>query len=336
MNFILKGSFVKYAGLVIGIVLLIVSMLSSIVFGFTEISWKAAIEAYTDYDPSSNEHIIIQTTRTPRALIAAAIGASLAIAGALMQALTRNPLASPSILGINASASAFVVFAITVLSISILSHIMWIAFMGAGVGALAVYFLGSLGRDGLTPLKIILAGAAMTALFSSFTQGMLVINERGLEQVLFWLTGSVAGRTLEMLTSVFPYMAFGWIAAIVISRQINLFVMGEDVAKGLGQRTALLKIFSGIIIVLLAGSAVAVAGPIGFIGIIIPHIVRYLVGMDYRWVIPYCGVLGAILLVTADIFARFIIMPAEVPVGVMTAIIGTPFFIYIARRGFNG
>lgn len=336
MNFMLQGNFIKMVVLLIGIALLLVSMVFSIVFGFTDISWKSAIEAYTNYDPASNEQIIIRTTRTPRALIAAAIGASLAIAGALMQALTRNPLASPSVLGINAGAASFVVFAVTILSISSLSQLMWIAFLGAGIGAVAVYFLGSLGRDGLTPLKIILAGAAMTALFSAFTQGMLVLNERGLDQVLFWLTGSVAGRTLEMLSAVLPYLAFGWITAMILSRQINLFVMGEDVAKGLGQRTVLLKILTGIIIVLLAGSAVAVAGPIGFIGIIIPHIVRYLVGMDYRWIIPYCAVMGGILLVTADIVARFVIMPAEVPVGVMTAIVGTPFFIYIARRGFNG
>jgi iron complex transport system permease protein len=335
MMLFLSSKALKISGLIFISFILVLSIFSSIVFGTTDISWKTAIEAYTQYDETSNDHIIIKTTRTPRALIAAAIGASLAIAGALMQALTRNPLASPSILGVNAGAASFVVFAITVLSISSLTHLMWIAFLGAGIGALTVYFLGSIGRDGLTPIKIILAGAAMTALFSSFTQGMLVLNEKGLDEVLFWLTGSVAGRSLEMLMDVLPYMALSWIGSLLMARHINLFSIGEDVAKGLGQRTVMIKIAAGIIIVLLAGSSVAVAGPIGFVGIIIPHIARFFVGVDYRWIIPFCALLGAILLLLADIAARFVIMPEEIPVGVMTALIGTPFFIYIARRGLS-
>ncbi len=335
MTGFLQGKSLKIIGLILGFLLFAGSFGASIILGATEISWQTAVEAFTRYDASSNEHIIIQTTRTPRALIAAAVGASLAVAGILMQALTRNPLASPDIFGVNAGAAFFVVLAATVLSVSSLTQYMWSSFFGAGVGALAVYFLGSIGRDGLTPIKIILAGAAITALFSSFTQGMLVIDEQGLDQVMFWLTGSVAGRTLEMFTSVFPYMAVAWGAALVVAGQINLFTLGEDVAKGLGQRTVMVKILMAVIVVLLAGSSVAVAGPIGFIGIVIPHIARFLVGIDYRWAIPYCALLGAVLLLLADITARFLLQPEEVPVGVMTALIGTPFFIYLARRGFS-
>lgn len=333
MGYVLSGNGLKVAGLIIGCMIMVLCMFSSILFGATKTSWQAAVESFKHYDESSADHVIIQTTRVPRAFIAAAVGASLAVAGALMQAITKNPLASPSVLGVNAGATFFVVFAITILSVSSLSSLMWISFLGAATGAVIVYVLGSLGRDGLSPLKIILAGSAVTAVFTSFTQSMLVLNQKGLSDVLFWLTGSIAGRSLDTLQAVLPYIILSLIAAFVIGREINLLLMGEDAAKGLGQRTLAIKLFAGIIIVLLAGSSVSVAGPIAFIGIIIPHIARFFVGNDYRWLVPYCAVLGAVLLLIADVGARFIIMPEEVPVGVMTAVLGTPFFIYIARRG---
>jgi iron complex transport system permease protein len=156
-----------------------------------------------------------------------------------------------------------------------------------------------------------------------------------LEQVLFWLAGSVQGRKLEILTSVLPYLVIGWAGSLLIASKMNVLSMGEDVAKGLGLHTGFLKIGVAIVIILLSGGSVAIAGPIGFVGIVIPHVTRSIVGIDHRWVIPFSGLLGGILLLAADILARYVIMPQEVPVGVMTAIIGTPFFIYIARRGFN-
>jgi iron complex transport system permease protein len=159
------------------------------------------------------------------------------------------------------------------------------------------------------------------------------VNELELEQVLFWLTGSVQGRSLHLLLLMLPYAAVALIISFFLGQKINLLSMGEDVAKGLGQKTGLLKLVMAICIVLLAGSAVAIAGPISFIGIIIPHFARFVIGNDYRWILPFSAVLGAILLVTADIGARYIIMPQEVPVGVMTAIIGMPIFVYIARKG---
>ena len=209
---------------------------------------------------------------------------------------------------------------------------MWIAFLGAGAAG-RWFFLGSLGRDGLTPIKIVLAGAAITALFVSFTQGLLVIDEQGLQSVLFWLAGSVSGRSIEMLVPVLPFILGVTVVAIFMGRSINILQSGDDIAKGLGQRTMLTKITLGIIIIILAGSSVAVAGSIGFIGLIVPHMAIQLVGTDYRWIIPYSAVLGAILLLLADIAARYVIMPLEMPIGVMTALIGAPFFIYIARKG---
>ncbi|RFU70071.1 iron ABC transporter permease [Peribacillus saganii] len=332
---LLKNTGQRWNGLLLGTIFLLFLMCASVVYGYTDTTWKMAIDAFTAFD-GSNEHIIIQSVRLPRSLIAAAVGASLAISGVLMQTLTKNPLASPDIIGINAGAGMAVVIAVTVFSAGNLQLFTWLSFAGAAIAAISVYFIGSYGREGLTPMKLTLAGAAMTALFASLTQGLLVLNEAALEQVLFWLAGSVSGRKLDNLTAVLPYLAAGGAIAFLIAAKLNVLSMGEDVAKGLGVNTGLLKIIIGMIVIVLSGGAVAVAGPIGFIGIVVPHLTRFIVGIDHRWVIPCSGILGGVLLLVADIASRYILMPQEVPVGVMTAVIGTPFFIYIARKGFNG
>jgi iron complex transport system permease protein len=324
----------KIIKLVIVTIVLILLIGMSIIMGYTHTSIVLTYEAFTSFD-GSNEHLIIQTVRLPRALIAACVGASLAIAGVYMQTLTRNPLASPGIFGINAGASFAVVCVLSVFNVSSLNVFTWVAFLGAAVAALAVYFVGGVGRQGLTPMKITLAGAAITALFSSFTQGILVTNEAALDEVLFWLSGSIQGRNLTILVTVFPYILIGWLLALIMTPMMNVLAMGDDVAKGLGLKVGLLKLMVGLIVILLAGGSVAIAGPIGFIGIVIPHIARSLIGTDHRWLVPFAGLLGGVLLLAADIGARYIVMPQEVPVGVMTAFIGTPFFIYIARKGFN-
>ena len=331
---LLKKNNQRLIGLFIAIILLLLFMCLSIVYGYTDTTWKLAWDAFVSND-GSREHLVITTVRLPRALIAAAVGSSLAISGVLMQTLTKNPLASPDIFGVNAGAGFAVVIGVSLFSMGNMQAIAWVAFLGAGFAAIGVYVIGSVGREGLTPIKLTLAGAAMAAMFASFTQGLLVLNEAALEQVLFWLAGSVQGRKLEILTSVLPYLIIGWIGAILISSKMNVLSMGEDVAKGLGLHTGFLKISVALVIILLSGGAVAIAGPIGFIGIVIPHVARYIIGIDHRWLIPFSGLLGGILLLLADILARYVIMPQEVPVGVMTAIIGTPFFIYIARRGFH-
>lgn len=333
MNNLLSSTPLKILGLVICALLFIISFILSIAYGKTSIPFQLVYDAFFHYDESITEHIIVTTSRLSRAVIACVIGASLAIAGALMQALTRNPLAAPDIFGINAGAIFFIVFAATFFSVDSLVHYMWIAFLGAGVAGVSVYFLGSLGRDGLSPIRIVLAGAAITAIFVSFTQGLLVIDEQGLQSVLFWLAGSVAGRSMDMLLPILPFMISSIVITLFLGRSINILMSGEDIAKGLGQNTLLIKIVIGVIVVILAGGSVAVAGSIGFIGLMVPHMVRGFVGTDYKWIIPYSALVGGTLLLLADIVARFIIMPQEMPIGVMTAILGTPFFIYIARRG---
>ncbi|MDF2661540.1 MAG: Iron compound transporter, permease [Paenibacillus sp.] len=334
-RFKLRANGFKTAGLAVSAAMLLLSLAASIMLGATNYSWGTAWQAMFQYNEAMPEQIIIRTTRVPRALIAAAVGASLAVAGALMQAMTRNPLAAPSVLGINASATFFLVAAALVFSVDGLYPLLTVSFLGASVGAALVYALGAVGRDGLTPLKIILAGSAITALFSSFTQTLLVLNKQGLNTVLFWLTGSIAGRSPDLLIAVLPFMLAGWIAAVLLAKDMNLLMMGEETAKGMGQRIAFVKGALGILIVVLAGGSVSVAGPIGFIGIVIPHIARFITGIDNRWVIPYSALLGAILLIVADLAARFVMVPEEIPVGVMTAVVGAPFYIYIARKGIG-
>ncbi|MGZ7441357.1 FecCD family ABC transporter permease [Paenibacillus sp. TH7-28] len=323
----------KILGLAALLVLLAAAGTASLIYGRTEITVSTAVEAFKHYDEESTPHIVLRTERLPRTVIAAVVGASLAVAGALMQALTRNPLASPSVFGINAGAIFFIVLANVLLSVSSLNTMMWFGFTGAAIAAAVVYALGSIGRDGLTPIKVVLAGTAISALFSSFTQAVLVLDGTGLQEVLFWLAGSVSGRTLEMLYPVLPYMAAGALAALFMGRAINLLLTGDDIAKGMGQNVVLVKTAMGVVTVLLAGGAVAVAGSIGLVGLVVPHIMRTWVGNDYRWLIPYSLIGGAVLLLLADVAARLIILPEELPLGIMTALIGGPFFVYIARKG---
>jgi iron complex transport system permease protein len=209
---------------------------------------------------------------------------------------------------------------------------MWLSFAGATFAFLLVFILSSIGREGLTPIKLTLAGSAITALFASFTQGLLVINEAALDQVLFWLAGSVANRPLGLLLTALPYLAITLFIVFLRAKELNVLSIGDDVAVGLGQNTLWTKFLFGTCAVVLAGAAVAVAGPIGFVGIIIPHVIRSLIGLDHRWILPYSALGGAILLLAADIGSRYVLMPQELPVGVMTALIGVPFFIFVARR----
>ncbi|MFM1652291.1 FecCD family ABC transporter permease [Brevibacillus sp. B_LB10_24] len=334
MKSLLNNNPLRAAGLVAALLLLLYLSYASLVFGIIDTSWQTVIDAYTQYN-GSNEHIVIKEVRVPRVLNALAVGVSLGLAGAVLQALTRNPVADAELFGLNAGAALFVVIAVAFFGISSLTSFTWLAFLGAAVSGLVVYLLGSLGRDGLTPVKLTLAGAAITALSGSARHGMLVLNEKALDEVLFWLAGSVGGRKLEFLQAVFPYMIVAWAAAFLLARPIQTLLMGDDVAKGLGQRTLLVKLAAGAAIVLLTGSSVAVAGPIGFVGLITPHLARYLVGREMTWVFVYSGVLGAAILLAADIAARFIAKPAEVPIGAMTALVGIPFFIYVARKGLG-
>lgn len=332
MKFLLHSRVQKSVVLVVGIVLLGLAMVASVLYGIQNFRIATAIEAYTSFT-GSNEQLIILHTRVPRAIAAAFVGGSLALAGVLLQALTRNPLASPSVFGINSGAALLIVVALFVFGgVFTFTQMMWFGFLGAALTALIVYILGSAGRGGMSPVKVTLSGAAVAAFASSLTSLFMLIDDKTMEEALYWLVGSVSGRDLRHAQMIIPYLVTGWILSIFLAGSLNLMALGDDVAKSLGQKIVWVKACIVIVVVLLAGGAVALTGPIGFVGIVIPHICRYLVGIDHRWVIPYSVVMGGMFLVLADLVSRFLLMPEEVPVGVATAVIGVPFVIAIVRR----
>lgn len=332
----LNSAAAKSIGLLLGTVLALGAFVASIMLGTTDIAWSALWAALNHYDPTKIAHIILFTERLPRAVIAALVGASLAIAGALMQTMTRNQLASPGVLGINAGAMFFVVVAVSLLPLHTPAHYVWAALLGALVAATLVVVL-SRGRHGeISPLRVVLAGVAVTAMFVSFSQGLLVIDQQSFESVLYWLAGSLSGRELGVVMPLLPLFGGALILCALLVRHANALLLGDDMVTGLGMQATTIKLLLGLIVIVLAGSSVALAGMIGFVGLIVPHMARGLFGIDHRWLLPACALLGACLLLLADVASRFLMAPQEIPVGVMTALIGTPFFIYLARRKMVG
>lgn len=307
------------------------AMLSSIAFGAADIGAPTVLQAVFAFDNDNTQHLIIQTLRIPRALTAAMVGAALAVAGAIMQGLTRNPLADTGILGIEAGAALAVVGAVYFLSIDSLATYALFAFAGASLTAVLVYLLGSFGRGGVTPFKLTIAGAAVTAFLASLTTALLLFNQRTYDEVRFWLAGSVAGRDMALIGQAAPYIAVGLVIAVLMGQQITTLSLGEDIAKGLGQNTGWVKAICAVAVIVLAGASVSLAGPIGFVGLVIPHAVRFFTGSDYRWTLPYALLVGATFLVGVDVIGRVIARPSELAIGVMTALIGGPVFVALVR-----
>ncbi len=327
---ILSSRALLLPGLFIALILLMACLLWSITLGAADITPQVVYDSLFHFDETIFDHLIIQTVRLPRVLAGVIVGAALAVAGAIMQGLTRNPLADSGILGINAGAAFAVVLVAYLLGSASLTAYSVAALIGAGLAAGFVYGIGAI-SGGASPLRLTLAGVILTAFVSSLTTAILIQDQETLERIRFWTAGALAGRDFAIIAQTAPLIAVGMVGAMLISRQITTISLGEDVAKGLGQNTLMIKITAGVLVVLLSGGAVALAGPIGFVGLVIPHIARFFVGVDYRWVIPYSAVIGAILVTLADMAARIALRPLEVPVGVMMALVGAPFFIYLAR-----
>ena len=319
------------SGLLAALLLLLVSLLVSITLGAAEIEADTVFRALLQFNATEFEHLIIREVRLPRVLAGLLAGIALAVAGAIMQALTRNPLADSGILGINAGAAFSVVVALILLRIVSLAVYALAGMLGAALAGVVVYALGSAGRGGPTPLRLTLAGVIVTAFLSALTTLILISDRETLEQIRFWTAGSLAGRDWPLLRHIAPIILLGTVGALMLGRQITTISLGDDVAKGLGQNTVAVKAIAALIVVVLAGGAVGLAGPIGFVGLVAPHIARFLVGADYRWIIPFSGLLGAVMVVVADVAARIVLRPQELPVGVLMALIGAPFFIYLAR-----
>ena len=316
----------------VGALLVLGGLAASVALGASVIPLDRAVTAFTAHD-GSREHVIVTDVRVPRALMATAVGAALGVAGAVMQAVSRNPLAEPGILGVSWGAALAAVGAQAFLGVGSPAGVVACALAGAALAGLLVVGLGAIGRGGLTPTKLVVAGAAVSTLLWAVLQGVLVLDQQSLEASRRWLAGSLAGRDAAALVHVLPYMALGLAIALVLGRALTALSLGEDVARGLGQRTGLVKGAAALAVVLLAGGAVAVAGPIVLVGLAVPHLARSLVGRDYRRVLPVAALGGAVLVLAADVAARFVIPPEEVPVGVMTALVGAPVFLRVVRRG---
>lgn len=312
-----------------GVLLLITGLIASIIIGVTNISAGEAIKSLFVWT-GSKEQLVIQTLRLPRALVGALVGANLAVAGALMQAITRNPLASPQVFGINAGASLVVVASVVFFPNAGSSYLVYFAFAGAAFGGAIIYFCASAG--GLTPVKLALAGMSIHFLLSSLTQGLILFDESATD-MMHWLAGSLSSSNWLAVQQLLPWSIIGLAAAIVLSGSISILGLGEETAKGLGQRVAFVRVAASLIVIILAGSAVSITGPIGFIGLMVPHIVRKIGGQDYRVILPVSALFGAVVLTYADALARLITYPFETPVGIVTAFIGAPFFLYLARKG---
>jgi len=325
------GALRPTAGLAALLAAVAAAALASLALGSLSIPLHDVVGAFTGFD-DSDAQVIVRDVRGPRTLIALAVGAGLGAAGAVAQGVTRNPLADPGILGISLGASFFVVAAIFLLGISSALGYVWFAFVGAVVAGITVYGLGATGPGNrAAPINLALAGAAVAALFGALTSAVLVADTQTLNEFRFWVVGSVAGRDLDTLAVAGPFMAIGLAGALFAGRALNALALGEDAAQALGQRVARTRAVLLASFVLLSGGAVAIAGPIAFVGLIVPHVARGLVGADYRWVVPYSALIGAILITAADVVGRLVAKPDEIQVGIVMAVLGVPVFIALVR-----
>lgn len=311
---------------------LLLALFASLLIGARPIHPAVVLDAFFHLDLNNGEHAVV-ASRIPRTFAGLLIGTALGLAGAGMQGITRNPLADPGILGVNAGAALAVVAGIHFFAVSTLNGYILFAFLGAAAASLIVYLVASLGRDGATPLKLALAGAAMAAGLGSLTSAVLMIGNQTFDKFRFWQVGTLGAREVPEMLSVAPFLLIGAGAVLLSARLFNALALGDDSARGLGFKVGRGRAISAAGVVLLCGAATALAGPIGFVGLIVPHAIRALSGGDYRWLLPLSMLAGPALLLGADVIGRVVAPPAEIQVGVMTAVIGAPLFLWLLRRG---
>ncbi|MCC3289974.1 iron ABC transporter permease [Arthrobacter sp. zg-Y1110] len=326
-----RGSGRRFGLLLLTLAFLAVACAASVAIGARPVAPGTVWEAFTAFDPANGDHAVVHS-RVPRTVLGLVTGAALGLAGAAMQGVARNPLADPGILGVNAGAAFAVVLGIYIFGVTNLNGYIWFALAGAAGAAVVVYLVASLGREGATPVKLALAGAALSAGLMSLLSAVLVSSQQTLDTFRFWQVGSVSGRNWDTIVAVLPFLAAGALISVFAGRALNGLSLGDDVARGLGQRVGLTRGITALGVVLLCGAATAAAGPIAFIGLVIPHVVRSFTGPDYRWILPFSMLLAPALLVTADVVGRVLLPPGEIPVGVTTAVIGAPVFIWLVRR----
>ncbi|MFF9769211.1 FecCD family ABC transporter permease [Streptomyces sp. NPDC014636] len=319
---------VRAVGLLLSVVLLVLVALASIAIGAKGLSldqvWHGLFQDTGTYGD------VVVDERLSRTILGLLVGAALGLSGAVLQALTRNPLADPGLLGINAGASAAVVTAITYFGVTSLTGYVWFAFLGASAVGALVWFLG--GSRGATPVRLALAGTAISAALYGYLQAVMIMDGAALGKMRFWTVGSLVSAGYSTITQVLPFLAVGTVLALALARPLNAVEMGDDTARALGANLNRTRALAMLAAVVLSGAATAACGPIVFVGLMVPHVVRSFTGPDLRWILPYATVLAPVLLLGADVVGRVVARPAELQVGIVTAIIGGPVFIFLVRR----
>ncbi|MFI9079334.1 FecCD family ABC transporter permease [Streptomyces sioyaensis] len=319
----------RIAGLFASVAVLAVVAVLGIAVGAKQIPLDQVWHGVFHYTGTDTD-VVIRDVRLPRTLLGLLVGAALGLAGTVMQALTRNPLADPGVLGINAGASAAVVTAISFFGVTSLSGYVWCAFAGAAVVSVAVYVLG--GTRSATPVRLALAGTALTAVLVGYLNAVNLMDTAALDKMRFWTVGSLAAATMSTVTRIAPFLAAGAVLALLLARPLNALALGDDQARALGTRLTRTRVLAMVTVTVLCGGATAACGPIVYVGLMVPHVVRALTGPDLRWVLPYSAVLSPVLLVGADVLGRVVARPGELQVGIVTALAGGPVFIYLVRR----
>ncbi|MBQ0850070.1 FecCD family ABC transporter permease [Streptomyces sp. NPDC057620] len=319
---------VRAAGLLLSLAVLVLVALASIAIGAKELSLEQVWHGL--FQDSGTYGDVVVAERLSRTVLGLLVGAALGLAGAVLQALTRNPLADPGLLGINAGASAAVVTAITFFGVTSLNGYVWFAFAGAAVVGVLVFILG--GSRGATPVRLALAGTAISAALYGYLQAVMITDEAALGKMRFWTVGSLASATDDIIWQVLPFLAAGTVLALALARPLNAMAMGDDTARALGAHLNRTRALSMLAATVLCGAATAACGPIVFVGLMVPHVVRSFTGPDLRWILPYATVLSPVLLLGADVIGRIVARPAELQVGIVTAILGGPVFIFLVRR----
>lgn len=322
----------KTIGIYLGSILFLgLCVLASLAWGSKNVGFSEAINALLNSTDLSFSALVVRE-RIPRTIFGIMAGASLGISGALMQSITRNPIADPSILGVNTGASLFVVIGIAYFNISSANQYIWLALAGAGITAVIVYFIGSIGNGGTTPIKLALAGAATSAVLTSLVSAIILPRSDAMDKFRFWQVGSIGGATWDSIRLILPFVIFGLIISVAATPALNVLALGDDVATGLGVNIGVIRVICAVAGVILSGATTAIAGPIAFIGLMIPHTIRLIFGSNLNGIVPLSAIGGAALLIISDVIGRVIGSPGEVQVGIITAFIGAPILIMIARK----
>jgi iron complex transport system permease protein len=322
----------KTIGIYLGSILFLgLCVLASLAWGSKNVGFSEAINALLNSTDLSFSALVVRE-RIPRTIFGIMAGASLGISGALMQSITRNPIADPSILGVNTGASLFVVIGIAFFNINSANQYIWLALAGAGITAVIVYFIGSIGNGGATPIKLALAGAATSAVLTSLVSAIILPRSDAMDKFRFWQVGSIGGANWDSIRLILPFVIIGLIISVAATPALNVLALGDDVATGLGVNIGVIRVICAVAGVILSGATTAIAGPIAFIGLMIPHTIRLIFGSNLNGIVPLSAIGGAALLIISDVIGRVIGSPGEVQVGIITAFIGAPILIMIARK----